>query len=112
MQLQTFIYKTGANNLTFVRNIRKKIWNIAGRSPQSRITRTHNPDAIKQTHVPIHRQTKVRDGVNGSFFENFNCWVVEVIRQLQRSFFLPAVGNKLAIERREFSLDFVGKRRS
>src|SRR5450631_4062057 len=51
MQFQSSIYKTSANNLTFVRNIHKKIWNIAGRSPQSRITRTHHANAIKQTHV-------------------------------------------------------------
>ena len=109
VQFQSAIDKTGADNFTFVRNIHKKIRNLASRSTKIRGTRTHDPNAIEQAHMTIHLQTEVRDVRGGRYLEDFEQTMTDVVGQLARGFILPAGGNFFEIERRKFALNIIFK---
>ena len=101
--------KTGTDNFTFVRNVHKKIRDVASRSTKIRGTRTHDANIIEQAHLTIDLQTEVCDVRGGRYLEKFEQTMTDVIWQLTCGFLLPAVGNFFEIERRKFALNTIFK---
>ncbi len=67
MQSETAFHKSRPNHLTLMKNIRKKIWNLAGRAPEFRVARSHHAPALEQSHQAIHFQTENRHIGNARF---------------------------------------------
>ncbi len=107
VQFQRSVHETCADNFARVRDIHEKVGNIAGRSTKIRVARTHHANALKQAELMVHLQAEVGDVGSGNIFENFNQRLAEIIRQLERSFLLPAGGDSFQTQGRELALDFI-----
>src|ERR1700756_4467000 len=92
-----------------MRNVHKKIRDYTSRLTKIRGARTDDTNTIEQAHMMIHLQTEVRDVRGGRYLENLDQTITDVIWQLTRGFFLPAVGNLFEIKRRKSALNIIFK---
>ena len=109
VKFQSAVDKTGTDDFTFVRNVDKKLRDVASRLTKIRGTRTHDTNGIEQAHLAIDLQTKVCDVCGGRLFEKLEQTMTDVIWQLTRGFLLPAVENSFEIERRKLALSTISK---
>ena len=89
MQHQSAIHQSRANNFILVGHIDKKFRNVARRSSQRRIAGAHDANAFEQTHPAIRLEAKIRDVRRGSFFENIDQRVINIVWQLEHGPGLP-----------------------
>src|SRR6185437_10375764 len=87
----------------------EKFSDIARDAAQSGVAGANDPDAVEQAEAAIHFEAEIGDVGRGSFFENVDERMLEVIGKLQDRFGLPIGGDLLEKQRGKFALQLVGE---